>query len=61
MKSIVQGLKLKKLLRRRGKVLAVLGAPNAFHAKIMEASGVEACFVGRAAITPDSPISVFSR
>jgi 2-methylisocitrate lyase-like PEP mutase family enzyme len=27
-------------------VLAVLGAPNAFHAKIMEASGVEACFVG---------------
>src|SRR5918995_6470496 len=46
MKSIVQGLKLKKLLRRPGKVLAVLGAPNAFHAKIMEASGVEACFVG---------------
>ena len=28
------------------KVLAVLGAPNAFHAKIMEANGVEACFVG---------------
>jgi len=24
----------------------VLGAPNAFHAKIMEANGVEACFVG---------------
>ena len=38
--------KLKKLLHRKGKVLAVLGAPNAFHAKIMEANGVEACFVG---------------
>jgi 2,3-dimethylmalate lyase len=38
--------KLRQLLRRRNKVLAVLGAPNAFHAKIMEANGVEACFVG---------------
>lgn len=38
--------KLRKLLHRRDKVLAVLGAPNAFHAKIMEANGVEACFVG---------------
>ncbi len=38
--------KLKKLLHRKGKVLAVLGAPNAFHVKIMEANGVEACFVG---------------
>src|SRR5262245_41433508 len=37
---------LKQLLNRKGKVLAVLGAPNAFHAKIMEANGVEACFVG---------------
>jgi 2-methylisocitrate lyase-like PEP mutase family enzyme len=46
MKPISPGLKLKKLLRRKGKVLAVLGAPNAFHAKIMEANGVEACFVG---------------
>jgi 2-methylisocitrate lyase-like PEP mutase family enzyme len=40
------GRKLKALLRRRGRILAVLGAPNAFHAKIMEANGVEACFVG---------------
>ncbi len=40
------GKLLKKLLRRKDKVLAVLGAPNAFHAKIMEANGVEACFVG---------------
>jgi 2-methylisocitrate lyase-like PEP mutase family enzyme len=38
--------KLTQLLRRKNKVLAVLGAPNAFHAKIMEANGVEACFVG---------------
>ena len=46
MKPVSAGLKLKKLLARRGKVLAVLGAPNAFHAKLMEANGVEACFVG---------------
>jgi 2,3-dimethylmalate lyase len=38
--------KLRQLLRRKNKVLAVLGAPNAFHAKIMEANGVEACFAG---------------
>lgn len=46
MKPTSPGLKLRKSLQRRGKVLAVLGAPNAFHAKIMEANGVEACFVG---------------
>jgi len=46
MKRLSAGGKLKKLLHRPGKVLAVLGAPNAFHAKIMEAHGVEACFVG---------------
>ncbi len=40
------GKALKKLLQRKGKVLAVLGAPNAYHAKIMEVNGVEACFVG---------------
>lgn len=38
--------KLRRLLKRKNKVLAVLGAPNAFHAKIMEANRVEACFVG---------------
>jgi 2,3-dimethylmalate lyase len=38
--------KLRQLLRRKNRVLAVLGAPNAFHAKIMEANGVETCFVG---------------
>ena len=46
MKAASPGYKLKKLLRRKGRVLAVLGAPNAFHAKIMEANGIEACFVG---------------
>src|ERR1051325_900114 len=43
---MISGRKLKALLRRQERVLAVLGAPNAFHAKIMEANGVEACFVG---------------
>jgi 2,3-dimethylmalate lyase len=38
--------KLRQLLRRKNRVLVVLGAPNAFHAKIMEANGVETCFVG---------------
>src|SRR5438132_12311138 len=38
--------KLRRLLRRKVKVPAVLGAHNDFHAKIMEANGVEACFVG---------------
>ena len=46
MKTVSPGRKLRRLLHRPGKVLAVLGAPNAFHAKIMEANGVEACFVG---------------
>jgi 2-methylisocitrate lyase-like PEP mutase family enzyme len=46
MKRASAGTKLRRLLRRPGRVLAVLGAPNAFHAKIMEANGVEACFVG---------------
>jgi 2-methylisocitrate lyase-like PEP mutase family enzyme len=38
--------KLRTLLARDDRVLAVLGAPNAFHAKIMEAAGCEAAFVG---------------
>jgi 2,3-dimethylmalate lyase len=38
--------RLRGLVQRRGNVLAVLGAPNAYHAKIMEAAGVEAAFVG---------------
>ena len=38
--------KLRQLLRRKNRVLVVLGVPNAFHAKIMEANDVEVCFVG---------------
>jgi 2-methylisocitrate lyase-like PEP mutase family enzyme len=40
------GARLRKLLARPGRVLPVLGAPNAFHARIMERSGCEAAFVG---------------
>lgn len=35
-------------MRRQDRVLAVLGAPNAYRAKIMEAAGVEAAFIGTA-------------
>src|SRR5437763_12998380 len=38
--------KLRQLIQRQGKVLAVLGTPNAYHAKIMEAAGTKAAFVG---------------
>lgn len=38
--------RLRALLARDDRVLAVLGIPNAFHATIMEAAGCEAAFVG---------------
>jgi 2-methylisocitrate lyase-like PEP mutase family enzyme len=38
--------RLKAAMQRDDRVLAVLGAPNAYHAKIMEAAGVEVAFVG---------------
>src|SRR5437667_10578842 len=38
--------RLRSLLARNDRVLAVLGTPNAFHAQIMEAAGCEAAFVG---------------
>jgi 2,3-dimethylmalate lyase len=40
------GARLRRLLARPDSVLAVLGAPNAFHARIMEGAGCEAAFVG---------------
>src|SRR5579883_1369689 len=40
------GAKLRALLARQDRVPAVLGAPNAFHARIMEGAGCEAAFVG---------------
>ena len=41
-----QGRKLRDLLSRTGKVLPVLGTPDAGTAKIMETAGVEAAFIG---------------
>src|SRR2546425_11516722 len=38
--------RLRSLLARDDRVLAVLGTPNAFHAQIMEAAGCEAAFIG---------------
>jgi 2,3-dimethylmalate lyase len=38
--------RLKQRIERTDKVLAVLGTPNAFHGKIMEAAGCEAAFIG---------------
>ena len=38
--------RLRALLARNDRVLAVLGVPNAFHATIMEEAGCEAAFVG---------------
>src|SRR5437879_2281531 len=38
--------RLRSLLARNDRVLAVLGTPNAFHAQIMEATGCEAAFLG---------------
>ena len=38
--------RLKQLIQRREKVLAVLGTPNAYHGKIMEVAGCEAAFIG---------------
>src|SRR5579884_2953291 len=40
------GAKLRALLARQDRVPAVLGAPNALHARIMEGAGCEAAFVG---------------
>src|SRR3989475_9822188 len=38
--------RLRSLLARDDRVLAVLGTPDAFHGQIMEAAGCEAAFVG---------------
>jgi len=38
--------RLRVLLARDDRVLAILGVPNAFHATIMEAAGCEAAFIG---------------
>jgi 2-methylisocitrate lyase-like PEP mutase family enzyme len=41
-----RGTQLRQLLARPGVVLAVLGTPDAGSAKLMEAAGVEAAFIG---------------
>jgi 2-methylisocitrate lyase-like PEP mutase family enzyme len=43
-----QGRKLRELFARKGKVLSVFGIPNALHAKVMDAAGIECGFVGGA-------------
>jgi 2-methylisocitrate lyase-like PEP mutase family enzyme len=43
-----QGRKLRDLFARKGKVLSVFGIPNALHAKVMDAAGIECGFVGGA-------------
>ncbi len=40
--------RLRAAMARQDRVLAVLGTPNAYHARIMEAFGCEAAFVGTA-------------
>jgi 2-methylisocitrate lyase-like PEP mutase family enzyme len=43
---VSRGTQLRELLARPGVVLAVLGTPDAGSAKLMEAAGVEAAFLG---------------
>jgi 2-methylisocitrate lyase-like PEP mutase family enzyme len=43
---VSRGTQLRELLARPGVVLAVLGTPDAGSAKLMEAAGVEAAFIG---------------
>jgi methylisocitrate lyase len=43
-----QGRKLRDLFARKDTVLSVFGVPNALHAMVMEAAGVECGFVGGA-------------
>jgi 2-methylisocitrate lyase-like PEP mutase family enzyme len=50
MTSIRPTTRLQELIHRSGQVLAVLHAPSAAHARIMEAAGVEAAFVGTSGV-----------
>ncbi len=42
------GQRLRALFARKNQVLSIFGVPNALHAKIMQAAGIEALFVGGA-------------
>jgi 2-methylisocitrate lyase-like PEP mutase family enzyme len=46
MKTVSKGARLRALMNRRDKVLAILHPPTAAHARIMEKAGCEAAFVG---------------
>jgi 2-methylisocitrate lyase-like PEP mutase family enzyme len=48
--SVRKAAKLKELIHRKGKVLAVLHPPTATHARIMEQAGCEAGFVGTSGV-----------
>ena len=44
------GAKLRKLLARKDRVLAVMHPPTAMHARIMEEAGAEAAFIGTSGV-----------
>ncbi len=46
MKTVSKGARLRALMNRRDKVLAILHPPTAAHARLMEKAGCEAAFVG---------------
>lgn len=46
MKIVSKGARLRALMNRRDKVLAILHPPTAAHARLMEKAGCEAAFVG---------------
>src|SRR6266850_5316284 len=48
--SVRQTTRLKQLIHRKDKVLAVLHPPTATHARIMEQAGCEAGFVGTSGV-----------
>ena len=48
--SVSKAAKLKELIHRKGKVLAVLHPPTATHGRIMEQAGCEAGFVGTSGV-----------
>jgi len=48
--ALSRGARLKQLIHRQGKVLAVLHPPSATHARIMEQAGCEAGFVGTSGV-----------
>ena len=50
MTTVKSTTRLQQLIHRTGRVLAVMHAPSASHARIMEAAGTEAAFVGTSGV-----------